>query len=160
MTSKLKFLHGKSLLKLFHLGRVSVHALTWKATKSEQVCLKTSVCLHLPQLIANPPWAEVSAAGRFLFFPKSVSFSTWNSVHSPCFEAYSWWDITQWNFSLGHQLPSSNVLYEYSLWFPSPIIYTGVLVLAGVELVFFIVSRMGLCIGFVLITVLIIHRCF
>ena len=33
-------------------------------------------------------------------------------------------------------------------------------VLAGVELIFFIVAGMGLCIGFVLETVLIIQGCF
>ena len=37
---------------------------------------------------------------------------------------------------------------------------TPVLVLAGVELMFFTVASMGLCFGFVLKTVLIIQRCF
>ena len=36
----------------------------------------------------------------------------------------------------------------------------GVLVLAGTELIFFIVANMGLCFGFVLKTVLIIQECF
>jgi len=35
-----------------------------------------------------------------------------------------------------------------------------VLVLAGIELFFFIVASMGLCVGFVLKTALIIERCF
>ena len=39
------------------------------------------------------------------------------------------------------------------LWYP-------VLVLAGIELIFFIVASMGLCFGFVLETVLIIQECF
>ena len=40
------------------------------------------------------------------------------------------------------------------------IILTGVLVLAGVKLIFFIVAGMGLCFGFVLETVLITQGCF
>ena len=38
--------------------------------------------------------------------------------------------------------------------------YPSVLVLAGIELIFFIVASMGLCFGFVLKTVLIIQGCF
>ena len=41
-----------------------------------------------------------------------------------------------------------------------PITCGSVLVLAGVELIFFIVAGMGLCFGFVLETVLIIQECF
>ena len=37
---------------------------------------------------------------------------------------------------------------------------SSVLVLAGIELIFFIVARMRLCFGFVLRTVLIIQGCF
>ena len=37
---------------------------------------------------------------------------------------------------------------------------TGVLVLAGVHFIFFIVASMGLCFGFVLESVLIIQGCF
>lgn len=90
VTFKLKFLNGKSLLKHFHPGPVSAPALTWKVTKAEGVCLKTLVCLSLSSFIANPHWAQVSAAGQFLFFPESVGFSIWKSVHSHCFEAYPW----------------------------------------------------------------------
>ena len=38
--------------------------------------------------------------------------------------------------------------------------YPSVLVLAGIELNFFIVACMGLCFGFVLKTVLVIQGCF
>ena len=38
--------------------------------------------------------------------------------------------------------------------------WVGVLLLAGVELIFFLVARMGLCFGFVLKIVLIIQGCF
>ena len=43
---------------------------------------------------------------------------------------------------------------------PQPRHKEGVLVLAGVELIFFAVAGMGLCFGFVLKTVLVIQGCF
>ena len=42
----------------------------------------------------------------------------------------------------------------------SSLVLAAVLVLAGIELIFFIVAGMGLCLGFVLETVLIMQGCF
>lgn len=101
-------LNGKSLLKHFH-PLLSAPAFTWKVPKAEGVCLKTLVCLS--SLIANPHWAQVSAAGRFLFFPKKY----WLLHLKKCAQPLIWSlslvrNHFYWNLSMGDRLASSNVL--------------------------------------------------
>jgi len=56
--------------------------------------------------------------------------------------------------------PTCFFLTKEDLVYVAPISYTNVLVLDGVELIFFIVASMRLCFGFVLKRVLITQGCF